>query len=157
VKTNNSNSRQLTNNPNIQVQKKQEEKVEVSIFESLENNETFMLWLKYIFGGIALLIVLCASGIGVFIWNQKIIYKKSDNRQKIYILMKKIMQNLEKHGYKLRDGETLKEFIIRLEKDENFIDKETIKLLVWFQTIRYSKKNITKEEVFFAEQFLVKK
>jgi hypothetical protein len=100
---------------------------------------------------------LCASGIGLFIWNQKIIYKKSDNRQKVYILMKKIMQNLEKQGYKLRDGETLKEFTIRLETDENFIDRELIKLLVWFQTIRYSKKNIKEEEVFFAEQFIVKK
>lgn len=156
IKTNNTNSRQLINNPNIQVQKKSEEKVEVSILESIKNNETFMLWLKYIFGGISLLIVLCASGIGLFIWNQKIIYKKSDNRQKIFILMKKIMQKLEKYGYKLRDGETLKEFIIRLETDENFIDKEVIKLLIWFQTIRYSKKNITEEEVFFAEQFLVK-
>ena len=116
-----------------------------------------MLWLKYIFGGIFLLIALCMSGIGVFIWNQKIIYKKSDNRQKIYILMRKIMQNLEKHGYKLRDGETLKEFIIRLDTDENFIDREIIELLVWFQTIRYSKNNIKDEEVFFAEQFLVKK
>gem|GEM_PF-4223790 len=100
---------------------------------------------------------MCASGIGLFIWNQKIIYKKSDNRQKVYILMKKIMQNLEKQGYKLRDGETLKEFTIRLETDENFIDRELIKLLVWFQTIRYSKKNIKEEEVFFAEQFIVKK
>lgn len=153
----NTNSKQLINNPNVQVQKKSEDKVEVSILESIENNETFILWLKYIFGGISLLVVLCASGIGIFIWNQKIIYKKSDNRQKIYILMKKIMQNLEKHGYKLRDGETLKEFIIRLETDENFLDREVIKLLAWFETIRYSKKNITKEEVFFAEQFLVNK
>lgn len=157
IKTNNTNSEQLINNPNIQVQKKSEEKVEVSILESIKNNETFMLWLKYIFGGISLLILLCASGIGLFIWNQKIIYKKSDNRQKIFILMKKIMQKLEMYGYKLRDGETLKEFIIRLETDENFIDNEVIKLLIWFQTIRYSKKNITEEEVFFAEQFLVKR
>lgn len=157
MKTNNNNSKQLINKPNIQVQKKSEEKVEVSILESIENNETFILWLKYIFGVISLLVVLCASGIGLFIWNQKIIYKKSDNRQKVYILMKKIMQNLEKQGYKLRDGETLKEFTIRLETDENFIDRELIKLLVWFQTIRYSKKNIKEEEVFFAEQFIVKK
>lgn len=157
TKTNNNNIKPLINNPNIQVQKKSEDKVEVSFLESIKNNETFILWFKYILGGIFLLVVLCASGIGLFIWNQKLIYKKSDNRNKIYILMKKIMQNLEKHGYKLSDGETLKEFIIRLETDENFIDREIIELLFWFQTIRYSKKNITEEEVFFVEQFLVKK
>ncbi|WP_160686309.1 transglutaminase domain-containing protein [Clostridium sp. C2-6-12] len=157
IKINNTNNKQLIKTPDFQIQKKSEDKVEISILESITNNETFKLWLKYIFGGISLLILLCALGIGLFILNQKIIYKKSDNRQKVLILMKKIIQNLEKRGYKLRDGETLQEFIERLEGAENFLDSELIKLLIWFQTIRYSKKNITEEEVFFVEQFVIKK
>lgn len=130
---------------------------EASYFQIMENDYNIVLWAKYIFFGMVLLIVFGLSGIGLFIWNQKMIYKKSDNRQKVFISMKKILVNLEKQGYELKPGETLKEFIIRLENDKSFIDGEIIKLLEWFQTVRYSKRIITEEEVFFVEQFLVKK
>jgi hypothetical protein len=130
---------------------------EVSISHLMANNYNIVLWIKYVFVGIVLLIILGLSGIGLFIWNQKMIYKKSDNRQKVFISMKKILLNLEKQGYELKPGETLKEFIIRLDNDEGYIDDEIIKLLEWFQTVRYSKRIITEEEVFIVEQFLVSK
>lgn len=156
LQINNTNSSQPLNKSDFELQKKSENEVEVNTFKAIENNRTIILWVKYIFGGIGLIIIFGASGIGLYIWNQKIIYKKSDNRQKVFILMKKIFQKLQKQGYELKQGETIKEFIIRLELDESFIDSEIIKLLEWFQTMRYSKKNITDEEVLFVEQFLVK-
>ena len=157
LENSNINSSQLISNSNIELQKKSEDKNEVSALKLIGNNQNIILWLKYIFGGMILLFLCGGLGIGLFIWNQKIIYKKSDNRQKVFILMKKILQNLEKQGYELKEGETLKEFIRRLETDESFINDEVIKVLEWFQTIRYSKKDITNGEVFFVEQFLIRK
>ena len=129
--------------------------VQVNNSQSGENSYSIISWLKYIFVGVALLILFVLSGIILYILNQKMIYKKSSNRQKVLICMKKILLNLEKQGYELKQGETLKEFRIRLKNDESLVDSEILKLLEWFQTVRYSKKIITEEEVFFVEQFLL--
>jgi len=125
--------------------------------EAVEKSDSIVSWVKYIFMGVVLLILFVLSGIGLFRWNQKMIYKKSNNYQKVIICMKKIMLTIEKQGYVLKQDETLNKFIIRLENGDSFEDSDIIKLLEWFQMVRYSKKNITDEEVFFVEQFLVSK
>ena len=130
--------------------------VVVNNSQSGENSYNIISWLKYIFLGVAFLILAILSGAIIYILNQKIIYKKSSSRQKILICMKKILSNLEKQGYELKQDETLKEFRIRLKKDESLVDSEILKLLEWFETVRYSKKVIAEEDVFFVEQFLLK-
>lgn len=120
------------------------------------NNYSIISWIKYIFIGVALLILFVLCVTALYILNQKMIYKKSSNRQKVLINMKKILLNLEKQGYELKQGETLKEFIIKLGSNERLIGSEIPELLEWFQMVRYSKKTITEEEVIWVEHFLVK-
>jgi len=120
-----------------------------------ENSYSVISWLKYLLVGAALLLIFVLLGILGFIWSEKMKYKKSNNRQKVLICIKKILSNLEKQGYELKQGETLKEFKERLENDETWDNSEMPKLLEWFQNIRYSKKIVTEEDVFFVEQFLL--
>lgn len=115
-----------------------------------------ILWLKYLLIGVVWVLIFVSFGIGFFIWNKKRIYKKSNNREKVLIRMKEILANLEKQGYALEKGETLKDFKERLENDVNWNDIDMIKLLEWFQNVRYSKKDVTEKEVIWVEQFLVK-
>lgn len=130
--------------------------VQESETQAEENDYNAILWLKYLLVGIIWLLIFASLGVGLFIWNKKRIYKKSNNREKVLICMKKILSNLEKQGYVLKQGETLKDFRERLEEDENWNNIDMIKLLEWFQNIRYSKKEVTEEEVIWVEQFLVK-
>lgn len=123
--------------------------------QTRENSYSVISWLKYLLAGAALLLLFVLLGIGIFIWNQKRMYKKSNNRQKILICIKKILLNLEKQGYELKQGETLKEFKERLENDETWHNSEMLKLLEWFQNVRYSKKNVTEDEVIWVEHFLL--
>lgn len=130
--------------------------VQESETQAEENHYNTILWLKYLLIGITWLLIFISLGVGLFIWNKKRIYKKSNNREKVLICMKKIFSNLEKQGYVLKQGETLKDFRERLEEDENWNNIDMIKLFGWFQNIRYSKKDVTEEEVIWVEQFLVK-
>ncbi|EKQ55191.1 MULTISPECIES: transglutaminase domain-containing protein [unclassified Clostridium] len=140
---------------------KSTEKIKVSAKEdelqTLEDNsfDRILLWIKHLFIGLALSVIIVLLGIGTFKWNKKRIYKKSSNREKVFICMRKIILNLEKQGYGIKEGETLKEFKERLEKDETFDNLDIIKLLDCFQNIRYSSKNVTDEEVYLAERLLV--
>lgn len=139
---------------------KLEDKIKISTQENEERRSdenifgTALLWLKYLFTGITVSAILVLLVIGAIIWNKKRIYIKSNNREKIFICMKKIMSNLEKQGYVLMKGETLKEFKERLENDKNFENIDIIKLLDWFQDVRYSSKVITEEDVSWIEHFI---
>lgn len=132
----------------ISVQENEEQTSEENIFG------TILLWLKYIFLGVTFSATLILLVIGMIIWNKKRIYKKSSNREKTFICMKKIMSNLEKQGYVLMEGETLKEFKERLENDKTFENIDIVKLLEWFQDIRYSSKVITEEDISWVEHFI---
>lgn len=121
-----------------------------------ENSYSIIELLRYLLVGVALLLTFALLGIGVFIWSKKITYKKSSNYQKVLICIKRILSNLEKQGYELNQGETLKAFKERLENDETWDNSEMLKLFEWFQNVRYSKKTVTEEDVFFVEHFIKK-
>ena len=60
----------------------------------------------------------------IFYWrisiNERRIYRKSTNKEKALICMKKIFSSLEKLGYPIIYGETIKEYLERLKSNENF-------------------------------------
>lgn len=144
-----------------QTDNKLEDKIKISVQENEEQTSEenifgrILLWLKYIFTALTFSAILALLVIGAIIWNKKRIYIKSSNHEKVFICMKKIMSNLEKQGYMLMEGETLKGFKERLENDKTFENIDIIKLLEWFQDIRYSTKVITKEDVSWIEHFIV--
>lgn len=143
-----------------QTDKKLNNKIKISVQENEKQTSeenvlgTILLWLKYLFIGLTSLAILILLITGAVIWNKKRIYIKSSNREKIFICMKKIMANLEKQGYVLTKGETLKGFKEKLENDKTFENMDIIKLLEWFQDIRYRSKVITEEDVSRIEHFI---
>ena len=134
---------------------KSQASVQENEIKARENLYSVISWLKYLLVGAVSLLIIVLLGIGIFLWNKKAMYKKSNNRQKVFICIKRILSNLEKQGYELKQGETLKEFRERLDNDENWNNIEMLELLDWFQNVRYSKKDVTEEEVFWVEQFLL--
>lgn len=71
--------------------------------------------------------------------------------------MKKIFSSLNKLGYPIIYGETIKEYLERLKSNENFEYDDIIDLLEWFQYVRYSNKSVAQEEVKKIENAASKK
>ena len=128
----------------------------ISLIENNSHNYVFR-WIKYItiLVGIIVFLILCV--LLLYKWNERRIYKKASNREKLFICMKKIFSSLNKSGYPIKYGETIKEYLERLKSDESFEYDDIIDLLELFQVVRYSNKVVTQEEVKKIENAAAKK
>lgn len=83
----------------------------------------------------------------IFLINRIIVaqeYRKGSNRKKANILMKKIMHCLKKRGLKMEDGQTLRIYAEYLRKCGEI---ELSELMLWYETVCYSPKEVTNYEI----------
>ena len=128
----------------------------ISILEEESHTDVFK-WIRYgtILVGIIIFVLLCV--LVLYKCNERRMYKKASSKGKAFICMKKIFSSLNKLGYPIKDGETIKEYAERLKSNKSFEYDEIIDLLEWFQCVRYSNKTVTQEEVKKIENAAAKK
>ena len=128
----------------------------ISSLQSQPNNNV-LVWIKYIIILVSIIVFLILCVLLLYKWNERRLYKKATNKEKAFICMKKIFSSLNKLGYPIIYGETIKEYLERLKSNENFEYDDIIDLLEWFQYVRYSNKSVAQEEVKKIENAASKK
>lgn len=112
-------------------------------------------WWQYV---VVLLVFLLAMALVCFIafyFKNLYIYKKANNNEKVKINIKKIFKKLKVRGYGILEDETLNTYKDRLSTFEEFNDKkDIIKIIKWFEKVRYSYYTVSDNEVKWTEKVL---
>lgn len=111
----------------------------------MENSEV-----KYILFALVLLILTSGLVLGNFYlqkWLKKQEYKKAGGRDKVLLTMQSIFRYLKYLNYAMHEGETLSNFRIRIEKENDLQDTNIGTILKVFEVLRYSDKEPTEKEV----------